>query len=158
MNLERRKRSMKDKIALETAVGLFVVIGLICIGYLTVRLGKLEIIGGDYYAVSARFSSVAGLKKGAQVEMAGVRIGQVEQILLDKEIKVAVVTMKIQADVPISQDAIASVKTSGLIGDKYITIEPGGSPDTIENGGWITETESAVDMEELISKYAFGEV
>jgi len=146
------------KYARETWVGIFVFVCLLCVGYLTVKLGKLEILGSAEYEVSARFSSVAGLRSGADVEIAGVVVGSVNSITLDVDYGVAEVVMKIDNDVPLSLDTIASVKTSGLIGDKYIKLTPGGDPETIEDGGTITETESAVDLESLISKYVFGDV
>lgn len=146
------------KYARETSVGIFVFVCLLCVGYLTIKLGKLEIFGSATYEVSARFSSVAGLRAGADVEIAGVPVGSVDSITLDPEFGVADVVLRIEKDVPLSLDTIASVKTSGLIGDKYIKLTPGGDPDTIEDGGQITETESAVDLESLISKYVFGDV
>jgi phospholipid/cholesterol/gamma-HCH transport system substrate-binding protein len=146
------------KYSQETLVGIFVLIGILCVGYLTVKLGKMELIGGDFYNLVAKFDSVAGLKPDSSVQMAGVEIGRVTKILLDTKDFVAVVTMKIHKDVPIQDDAIASVKTSGLIGDKYISIQPGGSDEILKPGDVITETESAVDIESLISKYVFGDV
>jgi phospholipid/cholesterol/gamma-HCH transport system substrate-binding protein len=146
------------KASIETAVGLFVFIGILCVGYLTVKLGKMEILGKNYYHVQAQFESVAGLKVGASVEMAGVPIGKVEAIGLDIERQVARVQMKIQSDVAITDDTIASVKTAGLIGDKYIKLSPGGSDLVLKAGDTIIETESALDIEELISKYVFGGV
>ena len=140
----------------ETLVGVFVLIGIICIGYLTIKLGKMQIIGGDYYEVTAKFDSVAGLKPDSSVQMAGVEIGRVKSISLDTQDFVAVVKMKIKNGVPIQEDAIASIKTSGLIGDKYVSIQPGGSEELLRDGGVITDTESAVDIEGLISKYVFG--
>jgi len=147
-----------QKYTKETAVGVFVFIGLLCVAYLTLKLGRMEIMGTDSYQVSARFSSVTGLSKGADVEMAGVRVGKVAAIDLDQSLGVAVVVLSIDKKVSLTDDVIASVKTSGLIGDKYIKLSPGGSPDTLAEGGVITETESAVDLEELISKYVFGKV
>ena len=140
----------------ETLVGVFVLIGIICIGYLTIKLGKMQIIGGDYYEITAKFDSVAGLKPDSSVQMAGVEIGRVKSISLDTQDFVAVVKMKIKNGVPIQEDAIASIKTSGLIGDKYVSIQPGGSEELLRDGGVITDTESAVDIEGLISKYVFG--
>ncbi len=140
----------------ETLVGVFVLIGLICIGYLTIKLGKMQIIGGDFYEITAKFESVAGLKPDSSVQMAGVEIGRVTSIRLDTQDFVAVVKMKIKRGVPIQEDAIASIKTSGLIGDKYVSIQPGGSDELLKDGGIITDTESAVDIEGLISKYVFG--
>lgn len=145
-----------NKTSIETAVGIFMVIGILCVGYLTIKLGKMEWVGDNYYPVYARFESVSGLSRGAYVEMAGVQIGQVEAISLDQDRQAAKVKMKIQKGIVLTDDAIASVKTSGLIGDKYIKISPGGSDEVLKPGDTITETESAVDLEELISKYVFG--
>jgi len=139
-------------------VGVFVFIGLICTAYLTIRLGKLDWFGPGGYHVTARFESVSGLKPGAFVEMAGVQIGEVETITLDSEDQVAVVNMMIFSNIQLTDDVIASIKTSGLIGDKYIQISSGGSDTILENGDLIFETESAVDLESLISKYVFGGV
>jgi len=144
------------KASIETAVGLFVLIGILCVGYLTVKLGKMEILGKDYYSVDAQFDSVTGLKVGANVEMAGVPIGKVEAIALDAKRQVARVRLKIQQSVVLTDDTIASVKTAGMIGDKYIKLSPGGSDLILKSGDTIIETESALDLEELISKYVFG--
>ncbi|MBW1925834.1 MAG: outer membrane lipid asymmetry maintenance protein MlaD [Deltaproteobacteria bacterium] len=146
------------KYSMETIVGIFVFIGLICVGYLTVKLGKMELMGGDNYILYARFNSVSGLKTDSSVEMAGVEIGRVSKIGLDLERQMALVTLKIHKDVQITDDAIASIKTSGMIGDKFIRITPGGSDIILQPGDTITETESAIDLEELISKYVFGGV
>ena len=142
----------------EVAVGLFVLIGIACIGYLTIRLGKMEIIGDNYYTVSARFQSIAGLKAGSEVELAGVPVGQVEGFSLDQERWMAVVQMKIMKSIVLTEDVIASIKTAGLIGDKYIKLSPGVSDVPLKPGGMIIETESALDIEELISKFVFGKV
>ncbi len=146
------------KFSLETSVGIFVLIGILCIGYLAVKLGKMEWLGNNDYELTARFESVSGLKTGAQVEMAGVPIGRIDSINLDKDRQVALVKLKIQNGVILTDDVIASVKTSGLIGDKFIKISPGGSEEILHSGDAITETESALDIEDLISKYAFGSV
>jgi len=145
------------KTSIETIVGIFVVIGIICIGYLTIKLGKMEVIGHKHYTVTARFQSISGLTSGAYVEMAGVKIGTVDSVSLDPERKIAVVNMKINKEVVLSDDVIASVKTSGLIGDKYIRLSPGGSDLMLKDGDMIFETESAVDIEDLVSKYIFSD-
>lgn len=147
---------MKNR-SVELAVGLFVMAGLLCAAYLTVKLGKLEVLSGDTYEIKARFIDVTGLKEGAGVELAGVRVGRVESISLTPD-KHAVVTMNIQKGVKLSEDAIVSVKTSGLIGDKYLKITPGGAGDPVQAGGLLTDTESSVDIQELIGKYVFGGV
>ena len=133
-------------------------IGIICIGYLTIRLGKMEWIGDDYYSVNAKFESISGLKTGASVEIAGVPIGKVGSIFLEKEEQVAVVKLKVQKGIVLTDDVIASIKTAGLIGDKYIKLTPGGSDEILNSGDTIFETESAIDLEELISKYVFGSI
>lgn len=143
---------------MEIAVGIFVLLGILSVGYLTIRLGKMELLGDGTYAVYAHFQSVSGLNAGASVEIAGVQIGQVGSISLSNEEKVAIVKMKIKKEVVLRDDVIASVKTSGLIGDKYIKLSPGGSDQTLGPGDTILETESAIDLEELISKYVFGGV
>jgi len=144
--------------SIETAVGIFMIIGIACVGYLTIKLGQMELMGGNYYSVYAGFQSATGLKPGAQVEMAGVPIGRVESISLDPKRQEAVVELKIENGVELSEDVIASVKTSGLIGDKYIMLTPGSGMAYLDPGGRITETESAIDIEALISKYVFGSV
>jgi phospholipid/cholesterol/gamma-HCH transport system substrate-binding protein len=145
------------KSSLEITVGLFVVIGIVCVGYLTVKLGKMELLGDHYYSLSAKFNSATGLKPGSNVEIAGVRVGQVESISLEPVMKIAMVKMKIENGIELEDDSIASVKTSGLIGDKFIMITPGGSVEMLAPGGTITETEPALDIEDLVSKYVFGD-
>ena len=144
----------------ETFVGLFVLIGLLCVAYLTVRLGKMEVFGETGFTLTARFTSVQGLRVGADVEMAGVRIGRVKAIELDESSPKAqaVVHLLLMKDYKLSDDTIASIKTSGLIGDKYVTISRGGSESILQAGDEITDTESSVDIETLIGKYAFGGV
>lgn len=139
-------------------VGIFVFVGMICTAYLTIRLGKLDWFGPNCYYLTARFESVSGLKTGAFVEMAGVQIGEVASIQLDPNDQVAVVKMMIHSNIQLTDDVIASIKTSGLIGDKYIKISAGGSDTVLKDGDLIFETESAVDLESLISKYVFGGV
>jgi phospholipid/cholesterol/gamma-HCH transport system substrate-binding protein len=144
------------KATLEAGVGIFVLIGLICVGYLTIKLGKMELLGENFHYYNARFFSVSGLKSGAVVEMAGVQIGQVDSISLDTDRYLADIRLKIKKEVKLTEDVIASIKTSGLIGDKFIKLSPGGSDMYLNPGDTILETESALDIEELISKYVFG--
>lgn len=146
------------KYSVETVVGIFVLIGIVCIGYLTIKLGKMELLGSDHYVVQARFESVEGLKQGAEVRIAGVVVGKVEKINLELDTYTAMIDLKVKKELELTDDVIASVKTSGLIGDKYIKITPGGSDEILGPGDIITETESALDIEELISKYVFGGV
>lgn len=146
------------KYSMETLVGIFVFAGLLCTGYLTVKLGKMQVVGGDFYSLKASFDSVAGLKSDSSIQMAGVEVGRVGKIYYDPDSQRAVVELKIKKNIPVQDDCIASVKTSGLIGDKYISILPGGSPDILHNGDVITDTESAIDIESLLGKYVFGSV
>lgn len=147
------------KYAMETTVGIFVVIGLLCIGYMTVKLGNLGLFGDDSYPIIARFSSVQGLRDGSAVQMLGIEIGRVAKLTMDQEKQLAEVEFRIKKGIKIYDDAIASIKTEGLIGDRYVSIDPGGGSDELLHaGGVITETESPTDIQELISKYAFGDV
>ena len=147
------------KYAMETTVGIFVVIGLLCIGYMTVKLGNIGFLGDNSYPLFARFTSVSGLRVGSSIEMLGIEIGRVERLTMDQEQQVAVVKFRIHKGIKIYNDAIASIKTEGLIGDRYVSIDPGGGFDEqLQPGEFITETESPTDIQELISKYAFGDV
>jgi phospholipid/cholesterol/gamma-HCH transport system substrate-binding protein len=144
------------KLDLELAVGLFVLAGIVCLGYLSVKMAKMEIIGGDRYEVYAIFSDIGGLKKGSSVVIAGVEVGRVESITMeDYEAKVV---LSISMDVKLQEDSIATIKTRGLIGEKYLSLTPGGSEEIIKPGGKIRETLPPVDFEELVSKYVFGKV
>jgi len=144
------------KIDLELAVGFFLLIGIFSLAYISIKLGKLEVLGGEGYAVYARFGQDGGIKVGAPVEIAGVAVGKVKNVKLDEY--QAQLELVINKGVTIQEDAIASIKTKGLIGEKFVQITPGGSDKIIKNGGMITETESAIDIETLISKYIFGKV
>ncbi len=147
---------MKRSIDLELTVGVFVLIGILCLGYLTIKVGKMEIMGGSGYEIKAVFSNVGGLSTGSDVTIAGVRVGSVIRIeLLDYNARV---TMRIFEGVKIQEDAIASIKTKGLIGEKYIEISPGGSETALLPGETLRDTQPAVDIEELISKYVFGKM
>ncbi|HYS43404.1 MAG TPA: outer membrane lipid asymmetry maintenance protein MlaD, partial [Geobacteraceae bacterium] len=116
------------KASIETVVGIFVLIGIICLAYLSIKLGKMEFLGGDYYQVTALFDSVSGLKSGASVEIAGVEVGRVDGIVLDpKSGAQARVYLRIRNGVKLTDDVIASIRTRGLIGDKFVLLKPGGS-------------------------------
>ena len=146
------------KYSIETVVGIFVVIGLICVGYMTIKLGKVSLFGDDYYSLYARFSSVSGLKTGSPVEVHGIEVGRVEKMTLDNEKQSAVLELKIRKGVTVYDDAIASIKTSGLIGDRYVSLDAGGAGLILKSGGVITQTESPPDLSDLIGKYAFGDI
>jgi len=142
--------------ALDLGVGIFVLIGILALGWLSVKLGRVEFLGGQGYQVTADFPSVGGLKAGSAVEIAGVEVGRVEAITLaDYQARVLI---RIRSDVKLQEDSIASIKTKGLIGEKYVRINPGGSDRVIPPNGRIREVEAPVDFEELLSKYIFGKV
>ena len=144
------------KLDLEFAVGLFMIMGILCLGYISIKLGKMEILGSEGYEVEAVFANSGGLKTGSSVVIAGVDVGRVAGITLEDY--QAKVVLNLPPEVKIQEDAIASIKTKGLIGEKYVEITPGGSEAIIEPGGQIRDTQSAVDFEELISNYVFGKL
>jgi phospholipid/cholesterol/gamma-HCH transport system substrate-binding protein len=146
------------KYAMETTVGIFLVFGLLCLGYMTVKLGHVSLLGDNAYSLFARFTSVTGLRVGSPVYMLGIEIGRVDRLTMDQKEQRAVVEIRINKGMTIYDDAIASIKTEGLIGDQYLSINPGGAGTPLAPGGSITETQAAVDIAELIGKYAFGEV
>jgi len=146
------------KYAMETTVGIFLVFGLLCIGYMAVKLGHVSLLGDNAYSLFARFTTVSGLRVGSPVNMLGIEVGRVGRLSMDQKDQKAVVEIRIQKDIKVYGDAIASIKTEGLIGDMFLSIDPGGSGKLLGPGGTITETQAAVDMVDLIGKYAYGEV
>lgn len=139
----------------ELYVGIFVLIGLLCAGYLTVVLGGVSMFAPKGYTLYGYFTSVSGLKDGARIEMAGVEIGNVSEIRLDKERLEAKVAFRINQELQLSEDSIASIKTAGIIGEKYISISPGGSDIMLEDKEAFNNTESTLDIESLIRKFIF---
>ena len=142
----------------ETVVGIFVVVGLLAIAYMTVKLGNVGFLGENSYSLYAKFNKVTGLRVGNPVNMFGLEIGRVESFKMDQENQLVVVDFKINKGIKIYDDAIASIKTEGLIGDKFVSIDPGGSGELLKSGDIITDTESPTDIMDLVSKYAFGDV
>ena len=137
----------------EITVGLFMIAGIACLVYLSVNLGGVNLFGPSGYLIDARFGSIEGLEVAASVEIAGVPVGKVKRINLeDNE---AVVEMEINQETKISDDTIAAIRTKGIIGDKFIKLNPGGSEEFLENGDSLMDTESAISLEELVSKYIF---
>ena len=145
-----------NKRKMEFYVGLFVIIGFLCTGYLFVVLGEITLNKSKQYNVHAFFTSVSGLKTGARIEMAGVEIGTVSKVSIDKERLLARVDFRIDKDIKLSDDIIASVKTSGIIGQKYIDVLAGGSDTMLESGDEILLTESSLDIESLVRKFIFN--
>ena len=146
------------KYSKETVVGIFVVIGLFCIAYMTVKLGNIGFLGENSYSLYAKFTAVTGLRVGNPINMLGLEVGRVEKFTMDQENQQVLVEFKINNGIEVYDDAIASIKTEGLIGDKYVSIDPGGGGDLLANGDTITDTNSPTDIMDLVSKYAFGDV
>jgi phospholipid/cholesterol/gamma-HCH transport system substrate-binding protein len=141
---------------LEFYVGLFLAIGMACLAYLSIKVARKEFFSAGGYDVKAIFSNCSGLRPGSQVMIAGVEVGRVRGIRLQEY--EANVDMVINPQVALQKDSIASIKTKGLIGEKYVDVSPGASEEKIKPGGVIRDTEPAMDIEGLISKYVHGSV
>lgn len=146
-----------ERPSVNIAVGVFVVLGVLALAYLSIQLGRVTIFTGGGYDVIADFPSVGGLRPGASIEIAGVEVGRVQSIGLADDYQARVV-LRLNTSVKLQEDAIASIKTKGLIGEKFIRISPGASEKLIPPKGRLREVEAPVDLEELISKYVFGKV
>jgi phospholipid/cholesterol/gamma-HCH transport system substrate-binding protein len=141
---------------LESVVGLFMLIGFGALVYLALQLGEVPFLRqGTTYVLKAQFDNVAGIKKGASVQVAGVTVGEVAAIALSDD-EAALLSLRIDKTVRVPKDSIASVKSQGIIGDKFIQLNLGGDTEMFKAGEMIVETESSVDIESLISKFAFG--
>ena len=145
-----------EKTKLEMVVGVFVLVGLLCLAYLSVKLGKLELIGGGVYEVEAQFTSASGLKPGSAIEIAGVEVGRVRGITLNQDR--AMVKLAVNDTIKLYTDTIASIKTRGIIGEKFLALSPGGGGDPLKPGDTIRDTESGLDLEELVSQFVHGNV
>ena len=143
------------KMNLEMIVGAFLLAGFISFSWLAVKMGDINPFQQETYPVTARFTSISGLKEGSTIELAGVVVGKVRHIELDTGDYEAVVHMDINKQVELQDDTIASIRTSGIIGDKYIKLSPGGSDIILAAGDAIEETEPSISLEELVSKYIF---
>jgi phospholipid/cholesterol/gamma-HCH transport system substrate-binding protein len=141
---------------LELSVGIFVLLGIAAVAYLTVKLGSGSLIGGNTYLLEARFANAGGLHIGSSVLVAGVSVGRVDAMRVDPADFSAIATLRILTDLRLPTDSMASIKTTGLIGDKYVSLSPGADDTFLEPGTRITMTESSVDLESLLGKMAFG--
>ena len=142
------------RVDLEVVVGIFLLMGIFALGYISVRLGKMEVFGLGGYVVYADFPTVGGLKEGAAVEIAGVGVGRVQDIALVNYR--ARISLLINNGIELQEDTIASVRTKGLIGEKYVLLSPGGSDEIIAPGDKIREVEPPIDLEEMIGSLIFG--
>ena len=146
------------KYTMETTVGIFLVFGLLCVGYMTVKLGHVSLLGDNTYPLFARFTTVNGLRAGSPVDMLGIEVGRVGRLTMDQKDQKVVVEIRIQKDIKVYDDAIASIKSEGLIGDMFLSLDPGGAGKPLGPGETIIETQPPIDIAGLIGKYAFGEV
>ena len=140
----------------ELLVGFLVLCIAGALGYFSLHLGQVDLIGNEGYTIQADFTTAGGLQTGASVELAGVKVGRVEHVGLDRYR--ARVKLKIQHGIPLYENAKAAIKTKGLIGERYIEITPGRGTNQLESGGQIRDTEAPIDIQELIAKFIFGSV
>ena len=145
-----------NKISIELVTGIFVIIGIACCTWLAISVAGATFTEQPGYTLTARFTSISGLREGAIIEGAGVRIGTVSDIAFDPDSFEAIVSLRINEDVPVQEDAIAAIRTQGIIGEKYVKIIPGGFDDLLTDGMEMYETESAISLEELVSRYIFS--
>ena len=145
------------KLNIQLLTGLFVMIGIASFAYVAVSIGGVRFTQQPGYTLVARFTSISGMQAGAIVEAAGVRVGTVSKIQFDPDTYEAIVSLRINQDVPVQEDAIAAIRTQGIIGEKFIKLIPGGFDDLLTDGMEIHDTESAVNLEELVSKYMFSD-
>ena len=143
---------------LELSVGIFVLLGIAAIAYLTIQVGTGSLVSGDTYLIESRFTNAGGIHPGSSVMVAGVTVGRVEGVRIDPSDFSAIVTLRVLEGLKLPTDSMASIKTTGLIGDKFISLAPGADETYLKPGNRITLTESAVDLESLIGKMAFGSV
>ncbi len=143
---------------LELFVGLFVLLGIVALVYLAIKAGSGALVGGDTYPLEARFANAGGLNRGSSVLLAGVAVGRVDEIEIDPQDYSAIAKIRVRSTLQLPTDTMASIKTTGLIGDKYVALAPGADETYLESGNRITMTESSVDLESLIGKMAFGGV
>jgi len=146
------------KNSMEFLVGIFMIAGFAAFGYLALQLGEVSLFSSSKnYTIIAQFDNIAGVKKGASVQVAGVVVGTASKIWLDED-GLANVALDLDKNVQVAVDSLASVKSQGLIGDKFIALSLGGDDEYFKEGDVLTDTESSLDIESLISKFAFGGV
>lgn len=146
---------MRSYKKVEITVGLFVFIGLLAIAWLAIKVGQVGGIGASGYTLTANFNDAGGVREGSDVMMAGVVIGRVDEVLLANNDH-ATMVLRIHNGIELTEDAFASVRTKGIIGDRYIRITQGMEESMLAAGDEIEETEDAINIEDLISKYIFS--
>lgn len=138
----------------EMLVGAFVMLGIAALGYLSISIGGLQLVAPDRYVLKARFASVGDLKQGAPIRLAGVKVGQVTGVRL-KDYS-AEADLSIARALVLPKDSVASIRSEGLLGNTYVALSPGGSLENLRDGGMVTRTEPAIDLSDLLARYAFG--
>lgn len=145
------------KKGIETLVGLFVLLGIVGLVFLALKAANLgSLSGSDVYTLTARFDNIGGLKVRAPVRSAGVTVGRVTKIGLDGKTYQGVVTLDIDKSFVFPKDTVAKILTSGLLGDQYVGLEPGGDDKNLGAGETIAQTQSAVVLENLIGQFLTG--
>ncbi|MDO9135658.1 outer membrane lipid asymmetry maintenance protein MlaD [Hydrogenophaga sp.] len=147
-----------NKRSIEILVGLFVVLGAAGLLFLALKAANLGSLvnGGQTYTVQARFDNIGGLKPRAPVRSAGVNVGRVTSVTLDAQTFQGLVTMEVNQSILFPKDSSAKILTAGLLGDQYIGIEPGGAETNLAPGDVITQTQSAMVLENLIGQFLFN--
>lgn len=140
---------------IEIIVGIFVFLGILGMAYMALKLGEIGGLGASGYTLTARFTDAGGIRPGADVMIAGVIVGRVEQVSLAGEDEAELV-LRIQHGVKITRDAIASIRTKGIIGDRYVRITQGADEDYLSPNDEIVETESAFNLEDLVAKFVYS--
>ncbi len=148
---------MDKRHQIEVMVGAFMAVGILALFFLAMSVSNLNLNAStEGYRLTARFSNAGSLKVRAPVTMAGVRIGRVEAVGFDKATYEAIVTLRIDAGIDtIPDDTFANIFTAGLLGEQYVGLEPGGSQDYLHDGGQITNTQSALILEQMIGQFLF---
>jgi len=141
----------------EVAVGMLLLVGVVLLVYISLHLGQMNFGRAQGYTVQAEFSNAGGLQDGAVVELAGVKIGRVATVTLTDMYR-ARVTLELLPAISLQEDARAAIKSKGLIGERYVEIAPGKASTQLTSGGTIRETEAPVDIQEVITKFIFGNV
>src|SRR5687768_12844512 len=143
---------------IEFTVGIFVTVGVLAVAFLAVSVGNGRLSMPNTSLFSARFTNVNGLKTGSTVRIAGVTVGEVKTIELKPADLTALVTFRLESSLKLDDDTVAAIRSSGLLGDKFIALKPGASGTALKPGALIVDTESTVDLEDLIARFAFGSV
>jgi phospholipid/cholesterol/gamma-HCH transport system substrate-binding protein len=143
---------------IQITVGIFVFVGLAALSVLAIAMGAGRLSAPDSHVLVARFTNVNGLKAGSPVRIGGVTVGEVKKLALKVDDMSAMVTFKVESQIKLGDDTVAAIRSSGLLGDKFIALKPGASTTLLKDGAVIVDTESTIDLEDLIARFAFGSV